>query len=272
MSSLVNNIEFFVTEEKEVPNVTMVTLKPLEGTHVEIAEGVDEPFEPFAEGVEKYAGYMPMVMDEETFFFAGTELFARVTDQDPLELVIFISDEIKGFMPAPIQEIAKFVDEHKNSENAVEPTRAELNEFYRLQNVDTEKIENPVFQKFLDAGDLGDGNVNELMDDTIFLIPTKIGKKNIKKGRMDFFLLNAPTDPDNYYLPIFTDWQHLGAWYFSAAGANFKGTKDSEIAAIPSNLLMDMKTSLDSAIAAFVVNPVTNDFILNVEDSSEEEN
>ncbi|MDR2660615.1 MAG: SseB family protein [Lactobacillaceae bacterium] len=271
MNNLIKTIENFTSDDEKIPNVLVTVLNHnTDDQAVLIEEKKDEVFFPFADEVKSFGGFTPMMLSEDTLFFAGTELFARLNENDNIQLVIFFDEEIKGFMPIPVEQIAEFVrsveEQNGDAMSVNKPSRQEENDFARLKTAETELVTNDALVKFLDADDITEENLNQLMADAKFLLPIKVGKKNLKKGMYDYFLLNTPDNPELYFIPAFTDWQRLGNWYFSQAGVAFKNAKDTEIILVPSELLSDVQTSLNEKHkTAFVINPITNDFILSID-------
>ncbi len=156
------------------------------------------------------------------------------------------------------------MSKYKQGQNFLkQPSRKGLNQFYRLQTKKTEKVANPILQKSLDSGTLNNDNINNFLKDATFLVPTKIKVRHFKQNQINFFLLSQNNYPTVKYLPIFTDWNHLGKWYFSISGKNYNNQKNIQIAAIPSQDIKDIILKLKDNITHVLINPVSNDFVLS---------
>ncbi|MDR0898903.1 MAG: SseB family protein [Lactobacillaceae bacterium] len=277
MDEVIQSVQLFLPNEgqeneNDLPSVAVVNIyHPTQVDAIGLAEGVeDQDFQPFAEDVEQYAGYKPMVMSQDALFLVGNEFFTNVEHAQLPDLVIIFDDELKGFMPFPLQELAAFMNGYANQGPMVEPTRQEMNDFLRLQTKENELVDNPELQKALDLNELTDDNMEEMLKEATFLTPVRLGKKNLKKSQIDFFLLTIDDEEKSNFMPLFTDWGHLNSWYFSQSGEGFKKAKDHEIAAIPLDQVYGVIDNADSNIQAAVINPVTNDFVIQLEADNED--
>ncbi len=276
MSQLIKTIEYFIGQDEDTPNIAVIEIEhpqpAADGRELDKLLTDSELFSPFNQETLKYDRFLTMTIAEDFFLHLGIEVFSRLSSDQEYGLIIFFDPELKGFLPVPTQQLAQFVQNKMSEDNttsASQPTHEALNRFYKLQTKDTEKIENPALQTYLDAQDISDDNINELVNAAVFLIPTRIKKHRVRQDEIDFFLLSQSDQPSVSYLPIFTDWDHLGQWYFSASSNGYNKNDLAQIIAVPADGLKEIRSNLADAVSNIVVNPTTNDFILGLSDSSE---
>ncbi|MFT8325213.1 SseB family protein [Oenococcus sicerae] len=276
MSQLIKTIEYFIGQDEDTPNIAVIEIEhpqpAADGRELDKLLTDSELFSPFNQETLKYDRFLTMTIAEDFFLHLGIEVFSRLSSDQEYGLIIFFDPELKGFLPVPTQQLAQFVQNKMSEDNtasASQPTHEALNRFYKLQTKDTEKIENPALQTYLDAQDISDDNINELVNTAVFLIPTRIKKHRVRQDEIDFFLLSQSDQPSVSYLPIFTDWDHLGQWYFSASSNGYNKNDLAQIIAVPADGLKEIRSNLADAVSNIVVNPTTNDFILGLSDSSE---
>lgn len=267
MNELIKTTQLYTTQsvdenKEKLPNISVVTLNHQDG--ISLAENIDHPFEPFSEEMKTYAGFQPMSFSETVLKQVADEFLGQTKVGNPTDIVLFVDTDIEGYMPVPIEDLFAVVQKQIQDETP-QPSRQEWNDFYKLQTKETETIESPEFQKELDFGRVDDSNLGELIEKIVFLVPLRIGKKNVKGGKLDFFLLNKRDEANKNFLPLFTDWQHLATWYFSPSGDGFRKSKDIEIAAMPAEDIVELASNVED-ISAFVVNATTNDFVIGIKE------
>lgn len=278
MSQWIKTIEYFVGQDDQTPNIAVIEINHPKKTDngselVKLLNG-SEPFSHFNEETKKYDNFSMMTLSEDSFFQLGLEVFTRLSSDPFYESIIFFDSEIKGFLPVATKQLAQFVDRNMNLErdntNTLSKTSHDaLNRFYKLQTKETEKIENPALQTSLDANEVNQNNINDLINGAVFLIPTRIKKHKVRQDSIDFFLLSQDGEADVTYLPIFTDWDHLSQWYFSPSANGYNTDDLAQIIAVPVQGLVEIRGNLGSAISHIVVNPITNDFILELSANSD---
>ncbi|MDN6968651.1 SseB family protein [Oenococcus sp. UCMA 17063] len=280
MSQWIKTIEYFIGQDDQTPNIAVIEInhpKTTDDGH-ELTKLLKDSksFSPFNEETKKYDSFLTMTLSEDFFFQLGLEVFTRLSSDPFYESIIFFDSEIKGFLPVATKQLAQFVEKNMNLEkdNALsQPNHDALNRFYKLQTKETEKIENPALQTYLDADKVDQNNINDLINTAVFLIPTRIKRRKVRQDSVDFFLLSQNDEPSVSYLPIFTDWDHLGQWYFSSSANGYNGNDLAQIIAVPVQGLVEIRSNLGDSISNIVINPTTNDFILglstNQDDDSE---
>ncbi|MFT8813284.1 SseB family protein [Oenococcus sp.] len=281
MSQWIKTIEYFVGQDDQTPNIAVIEINHPEddpdGRQLDKLLEDSQLFSPFNDETKKYDRFLTMTMAEDFFAQVGLEVFSRLSSDPVYDVVIFFDTTIKGFLPVPTAQLAQFVQQamakdQENSDLTVQqPSHEALNRFYKLQTKDTEKIENPALQTTLDADQLDDTNINSLLSNAVFLMPTRIKKRRIRQEKIDFFLLSQQDQPQVSYLPIFSDWDHLAQWYFSASANGYNEDDNAEIIAVPAEGLKEIRGNIGDAVSNIVLNPTTNDFILDLSDSNQKD-
>lgn len=279
MSQWIKTIEYFVGQDDQTPNIAAIEINhpqdAPDGRQLDKLLDDSQLFSPFNEETKKYDRFLTMTIAEDFFAKLGLEVFSRLSSDPVYDLVIFFDPEIKGFLPVPTEQLAQFIqqtlsqDQNGSDLTVNQPSHEALNRFYKLQTKETEKIENPALQTALDAGRIDNSNINSLISAAVFLIPTRIKKRRIRQEKIDFFLLSQQDQPQVSYLPIFSDWDHLAQWYFSTSANGYNEDDNAEIVAAPAEGLKEIRGNIGDAVSSIVLNPTTNDFILDLADSDQ---